>query len=73
MNVDKDGVHVAVCYGYPPNSVFKQSIYTALVSRGGFLRKLDVDESDIKDLWESAKIQSLRIGNIESLLYNKCR
>ncbi|HDQ46432.1 MAG TPA: hypothetical protein ENN17_13190 [bacterium] len=55
MNVDKDGVHVAVCYGYPPNSVFKQSIYTALVGRGGFLRKLDVNESDIKDLWDGAE------------------
>lgn len=23
MNVDKNGTHVAVCYGYPPNSVYK--------------------------------------------------
>ena len=55
MNVDKDGVHVAICYGYPPNAVFKQSIYTALVGRGGFLKKLDVSEADIQHLWSDAQ------------------
>ena len=55
MNVDKSGVHVAICYGYPPAAVFKQSVYTALVGRGGFLSKLDVSESDIKRLWSEAQ------------------
>ena len=30
MNVDLDGTHVAFCYGYPPNAVYKQSFYAAL-------------------------------------------
>jgi hypothetical protein len=55
MNVDKEGVHVAICYGYPPNAVFKQSIYTALVGRGGILSKLDVPESEINQLWQEAQ------------------
>ena len=29
INVDLNGKHVAVLYGYPPHSVFKQSVYTA--------------------------------------------
>lgn len=59
MNVDKNGVHVAICYGYPPKAVFKQSIYTALVGRGGFLSKLDVSESEIKQLWSEAQTTGL--------------
>jgi hypothetical protein len=59
MNVDKNGVHVAICYGYPPAAVFKQSVYTALVGRGGFLSKLDVSETDIKHLWAEAQSSGL--------------
>jgi hypothetical protein len=55
MNVDKEGVHVAICYGYPPKAVFKQSIYTALVGRGGVLSKLEVAESEINQLWQEAQ------------------
>jgi len=55
MNVDKNGVHVAICYGYPPNAVFKQSIYTALVGRGGLLSKLDVSATEIELLWKEAQ------------------
>lgn len=61
MNVDKSGIHVAICYGYPPASVFKQSVYTALIGRGGFLIKLDVSESDIKQLWSEAQETGLFI------------
>lgn len=59
MNVDKNGVHVALCYGYPPKAVFKQSVYTALVGRGGFLSKLDVPESEINVLWQEAQATGL--------------
>lgn len=55
MNVDKNGVHVAICYGYPPKAVFKQSVYTALVGRGGLLSKLDVPESEMNLLWQEAE------------------
>lgn len=59
MNVDKNGVHVAICYGYPPKSVYKQSVYTALVGRGGFLSKLDVPESEMNQLWQEAQATGL--------------
>jgi hypothetical protein len=55
LNVDKNGIHVAVCFGYPPNSVYKQSIYTALVGRGGLLSKLDIPEQTITALWQEAE------------------
>jgi len=29
LNVDVGGTHVALCFGYPPSSVFRQSLYTA--------------------------------------------
>jgi hypothetical protein len=54
MNVDKKSTHVAVCYGYPPASVYKQSVFTAFIGRGGFLSKVDVSESEIKHLWNEA-------------------
>ncbi len=59
MNVNKNGVHVAICYGYPPKAVFKQSVYTALIGRGGFLSKLNVPESEIDQLWQEAQLTSL--------------
>ncbi len=62
LNVDKEGTHVAVCFGYPPNSVFKQSIYTGLIGRGGLLSKLDISEDKIKELWEEAN----KIGLFQS-------
>jgi hypothetical protein len=54
MNVDKNGTYVVICYGYPPNAVYRQSIYTALVGRGGFLSKLEGAESEVKELWTEA-------------------
>ena len=45
LNVDINGMHIAICYCYPPNSVFKQSLYTALVGQGGLLRKIDATEN----------------------------
>jgi len=59
MNIDKNRVHIAICYGYPPKSVFKQSVYTALVGRGGFLSKLDVAEHEIEQLWHEAQSTGL--------------
>ena len=35
IGVDVDGIRVVVCYGYPPTSVFKQTLYTALRDRAG--------------------------------------
>jgi hypothetical protein len=55
LNVDKHGTHVAVCFGYPPNSVYKQSLYTALVGRGGLLSKLAIPEETIAELWQEAE------------------
>ncbi len=59
LNVDKNGVHVAICYGYPPKAVFKQSVYTALIGRGGLLSKLDVPESEMNVLWQEAQATGL--------------
>ena len=46
MNIDKNGIHVAICYGYPPKAVFKQSVYTALVGRDEILSKLTSQKSN---------------------------
>ncbi|NLV23185.1 MAG: DUF91 domain-containing protein [Deltaproteobacteria bacterium] len=59
MNVDKGGTNVVMCYGYPPKSVYKQSVYTALVGRGGFLSKLDIPESQVEQLWQEAQKTNL--------------
>ncbi|MDD3581847.1 MAG: hypothetical protein PHW74_12605, partial [Desulfobacca sp.] len=40
LNVNLQGIDVPLCYGYPPDCVFKQSIYTGLVGQGGTLSKV---------------------------------
>jgi len=55
MNVDKEGIHVPICYGYPPAAVFKQAMYTALFGRGGFSSKLEVSETVTQELWQEAQ------------------
>lgn len=59
LNADVEGNHVVVCFGYPPQSVFKQSIYTSLRGRGGMSKKTAVPESKIADLWSEAEASGL--------------
>lgn len=55
LNVDVNGHHVAVCFGYPPGSVYRQSIYTALRRVGGMSAKAAVPEDIVKSLWSEAE------------------
>ena len=54
LNVDMEGTHVAVCYGYPEDSVYKQSVYTALRGHGGVGTKTAVPEDVVRTLWDKA-------------------
>jgi hypothetical protein len=56
--VDLDGTHVAVCYGYPPHAVYKQSVYTALVGQGGLLSKTSAPQ----DLAQAVRTDALATG-----------
>ncbi len=73
LNVDFDGVHVAVCFGYPPHSVFKQSIYTALLGRGGLLSKINAPDTVPHDILSDAKKTGLfqPAGNELKCLINR--
>ena len=53
MNVEVDDNHVAVCYGYPPAAVYKQSVYTN-IGKAGIGTKVDVPEQTILSLREGA-------------------
>jgi len=59
LNVDMDGAHVVVCFGYPPSSVYKQSVYTALVGRGGLLSKVDASEQVASSMFSAAQATGL--------------
>lgn len=59
LNVNMSGTHVAFCYGYPPNSVYQQSIYSALVGQGGLLRKIDIPEKEFQALIAEAQSSGL--------------
>jgi hypothetical protein len=50
LNVNLSGNHVPVCYGYPPHSVYKQSIYTSFGGSGGLFSKIELSEYDLNDL-----------------------
>ena len=58
-NVDIDGNHVAICFGYPPNAVYKQSIYTSLYGQGGLLSKVNLSEDEVNSLFAEAKSTGL--------------
>lgn len=55
LNVDVDGTHVAVCFVYPPESVYKQTLRTTLRDRGGVEKKSAVPEDEIEALWKLAE------------------
>ncbi len=50
LNVNLDGIHVPFCYGFPPNSAYKQSLSTGLYGRGGMLSKVDISLEAIQPL-----------------------
>jgi hypothetical protein len=59
LNVDVDGTHVAVCFVYPPESVYKQTLRTTLRDRGGVEKKSAVPEDEIEALWKQAEATGL--------------
>lgn len=44
INVETRGLTVAIAYIYPPDAVFKQTMYTAFGGQGGMLGKIDAPE-----------------------------
>ena len=56
LNVDLSGTHVAVLFGYPPSSVFKQSIYT---NRSGVAARTQVPDAEIARTWGNAQATGL--------------
>ncbi len=59
LNVNLSGTHVVFCFGYPPKSVYQQSIYSALVGRGGLLSKIDIPEQELQALFTEAQNSGL--------------
>ena len=59
LNVDLDGTHVAVIYGYPVAAVFKQSVYTTMAGQGSMTSKTAVPEEVIKSLRAKAQATGL--------------
>lgn len=59
LNVDIDGTHVAICFLYPPDSVYKQTFRTSLRDVGGVCRKSAVPEEFISTMWDKAITSNL--------------
>ena len=59
LNVDMQGTHVAVCFCYPPNAVYRQSLYTALLGPGGLSKKVNAPEDVILNLGKEAEATGL--------------
>ncbi len=62
LNVDIDGAHIALCFLYPPDSVYKQSFRTSLRDVGGVYRKSAVPEEVILNLWNQAQNSGLFVS-----------
>lgn len=59
LNSNVDGTHVAICFVYPPDSVFKQTIRTSLRHPGGVDRKAAVPEETLDTLRKQAESTGL--------------
>ena len=59
VGVAVHGTRAVVCYANPPNSHYKQSLYTALRDRAGIQRKLGASDEVIDRLWQSAEATGL--------------
>lgn len=59
LNVDMDGTDVSVFFCYPPDSVFKQSIYTTLMGHGGMSTKTQVPDDEVRKLRSKAEATGL--------------
>ncbi len=70
LNVDVGGTHVAVCFVYPPDSVYRQTLRTAMRDIGGVTRKSAVAEDRIAALWRQAEATGLFVPAGRDL---KCR
>jgi hypothetical protein len=55
LNASIDGTHVAICFVYPPDSVYKQTLRTSLRDRGGVERKSAVPEKELDALRNKAE------------------
>ncbi|MDZ7641700.1 MAG: endonuclease NucS [Desulfurivibrio sp.] len=55
LNANVGGTHIAICFVYPPDSVYKQTIRTSLRDRGGVERKSAVPEETIDALRKQAE------------------
>ncbi len=66
VNVDLDGTHVAFCYGYPPDSVFKQCFYAALRD-ARTIGKTAIPEEVVQELKEQVQGTGLFIPAGQSL------
>jgi len=59
INVDLNGKHVAILYGFPPNSVFKQGIYTAF-------REIRNNVKDSEPVIEEYRQELAQLGTFEN-------
>ena len=58
VGVDVDAGRVVVCYAYPPDSVYGQSLYTALRNRAGMPKTAAPPEA-VERLWTAAEATGL--------------
>lgn len=58
-NLNLEGTHVPLCFGYPPDSVFRQSIYTGLMQAGGVRAKIALSEDEVHSLATEATATGL--------------
>jgi hypothetical protein len=59
LNADLAGTHVAVLFGYPPGSPFKQCIRTTPELPGGISTKTRVPGDEVRRLWSDAEATGL--------------
>jgi len=50
MNVDIDGTHVPICFGYPSTAQYGQTVTSAFVGQGGMKHKSNLSDDELEQL-----------------------
>ena len=67
LNINKNGVHVPYCFGYPPTYSSGQSLLTSLAGKGGMLGKMAIIGEDLQPLFSEALQSGLFVPSGQDL------
>jgi ACT domain-containing protein len=67
LNVNHLGTHIAICFCYPPDSAYKQTLITSLYWAGGANSKLDIPAGVLQEVYDQTQASGLFVPSGQEL------